>query len=212
IGISGTFSFFPSKNLGGFGDGGIITTNDADTATHLKRLRNHGMDPKYYHAEVGMNSRLDALQAAVLSVKLRHLDAWSGARQKNAAWYDRFFAEQGAADSATPVDSGGLPIRTPRACARGRHIYNQYTVRVPAAVRDAVRAELQNRKIGTEIYYPVPMHLQECFRSLGGKAGMFPHAERAAAETIALPIYGELTEQQRAWVAESLVEAVRKLK
>lgn len=211
IGLSGTFSFFPSKNLGGFGDGGIITTNDDATAAHLKRLRNHGMDPKYYHAEVGMNSRLDSLQAAVLSVKLRHLDAWSAARQRNAAWYDTFIAEQGGRDSASPVDSGGLPIRTPKACARGRHIYNQYIVRVPAAIRDAVRTELQNRKIGTEIYYPVPMHLQECFRSLGGKPGQFPHAERAAAETIALPIYGELNEQQRTWVATSLVEAVRKL-
>jgi dTDP-4-amino-4,6-dideoxygalactose transaminase len=158
-----------------------------------------------------MNSRLDALQAAVLSVKLRHLDAWSEARQRNAAWYDAFFARAGATDSATPVDAGGLPIRTPKRNARGRHIYNQYVVRVPARIRDAVRAELQKRSIGTEVYYPVPMHLQECFRSLGGAPGMFPHSERAAAETIALPIYGELTEAQRAWVAESLVESVRAL-
>lgn len=211
IGVAGTFSFFPSKNLGGFGDGGIMTTNDAGIAAHLKRLRNHGMDPKYYHAEVGMNSRLDALQAAVLSVKLRHLDAWSQARQRNAAWYDQFFAAQGAADSATPVDAGGLPLRTPRRLAKGRHIYNQYIVRVPASIRDAVRDALAKRKIGTEIYYPVPMHLQECFKSLGGRPGMFPHSERAAAETIALPIYGELSEAQRAWVGESLVETVRTL-
>lgn len=211
VGVIGTFSFFPSKNLGGFGDGGIMTTNSSDVAARLKRLRNHGMEPRYYHAEVGMNSRLDALQAAVLSVKLRHLDAWSQARQKNAAWYDSFFASAGATDSGTPVDSGGLPIRTPKRNARGRHIYNQYVVRVPARIRDAVRADLQKRSIGTEVYYPVPMHLQECFKALGGKMGMFPHSERAAVETIALPIYGELSEAQRAWVGESLVETVRTL-
>jgi dTDP-4-amino-4,6-dideoxygalactose transaminase len=211
VGVIGTLSFFPSKNLGCFGDGGIMTTNSPEIGARLRRLRNHGMEPRYYHAEVGMNSRLDALQAAVLSVKLRHLDAWSEARQRNAAWYDAFFARAGATDSATPVDAGGLPIRTPKRNARGRHIYNQYVVRVPARIRDAVRAELQKRSIGTEVYYPVPMHLQECFRSLGGAPGMFPHSERAAAETIALPIYGELTEAQRAWVAESLVESVRAL-
>lgn len=211
IGAAGTFSFFPSKNLGGFGDGGVMTTQDDALAARLKRLRNHGMDPKYYHAEVGMNSRLDALQAAVLSVKLRHLDAWSQARQRNAAWYSQYFAAAGAADSTTPVDAGGLPLRFPVHPAKGRHIYNQYIVRVPAKIRDAVRNALQARKIGTEIYYPVPMHLQECFRSLGGKPGDFPHSERAAAETIALPIYGELTEQQRLWVAESLVDSIRSL-
>jgi dTDP-4-amino-4,6-dideoxygalactose transaminase len=211
IGQIGTFSFFPSKNLGGFGDGGIVTTNDEALANRIKRLRNHGMEPRYYHAEIGMNSRLDALQAAVLSVKLRHLDAWTAARQRNGAWYDEFFASHGATDSATPVDAGGTPIRTPKRASGGRHIYNQYTIRVPARIRDAVRAELQNRKIGTEIYYPVPMHMQECFRSLGYKPGQFPHSERAAAETIALPIYGELTPAQLHWVAESVVDAVRTL-
>lgn len=211
IGQIGTFSFFPSKNLGGFGDGGILTTNDEALAARLKRLRNHGMEPRYYHGEIGMNSRLDALQAAVLSVKLRHLDAWTTARQNNAAWYDAFFASHGAADSGTPVDAGGLPIRTPRRAARGRHIYNQYVIRVPAHLRDKVRAILQERKIGTEVYYPVPMHQQECFRNIGLGTGSFPHAERAAAETIALPIYGELTEQQRLWTAQSVVDAVRSL-
>jgi dTDP-4-amino-4,6-dideoxygalactose transaminase len=207
----GTFSFFPSKNLGGFGDGGVITTNDDALSARLKRLRNHGMEPRYYHAEIGMNSRLDALQAAVLTIKLRHLDAWTSARQRNAAWYDEFFAAHGAADSSSPVDAGGTPIRTPKPPAKGRHIYNQYVIRVPAGIRDAVRTELQNRKIGTEIYYPVPMHMQECFRSLGHGSGSFPHAERAAAETIALPIYGELTQEQLHWVAESVVESVRAL-
>ena len=211
VGDIGTYSFFPSKNLGGFGDGGIMATNSDALATRMKRLRNHGMEPKYYHQEIGMNSRLDALQAAVLSIKLRHLDAWSDARRRNAAWYDDFFRAAGAADSSVPVDEGGLPLRFPKAPAKGRHIYNQYVVRVPGRIRDAVRDELAKRKIGTEIYYPLCLHMQECFRSLGYTPGVFPHAERAAQEVIALPIYGELTDAQRAWVAESVVDVVRRL-
>lgn len=207
-----TFSFFPSKNLGGFGDGGLLTTGDAVLADRLRRLRNHGMEPRYYHDEVGMNSRLDALQAAVLRVKLRHLDAWTEARRRNAAWYDRALAEAGAKDSREGVESNGLPIRTPAPAAPGaRHIYNQYVVRVPARIRDAVRADLAERKIGTEIYYPVPLHLQKCFASLGDGPGSHPNAERAAKETIALPIYGELTEAQRRHVVDSLLDAVRRL-
>ena len=177
----------------------------------MKRLRNHGMEPKYYHHEIGMNSRLDALQAAVLSIKLRHLDAWSAARQRNAAWYDDFFRAAGAADSSVAVDAGGLPLRFPKAPAKGRHIYNQYVVRVPARIRDAVRDELAKRKIGTEIYYPLCLHMQECFRFLGYTPGVFPNAERAAQEVIALPIYGELSDAQRSWVAESVVDVVRRL-
>jgi dTDP-4-amino-4,6-dideoxygalactose transaminase len=210
VGAIGTFSFFPSKNLGGFGDGGIMTTNDDALGARLKRLRNHGMEPKYYHQEVGMNSRLDALQAAVLSIKLRHLDAWSAARQRNGEYYDAAFRAAGATDSGTSLDAGGFPLRFPKRLP-GRHIYNQYIVRVPARIRDAVRNELSARKIGTEIYYPLCLHQQECFKHLGYTPGIFPHSERAAAETIALPIFGELTEAQRAWVAESVVEAVRKL-
>jgi dTDP-4-amino-4,6-dideoxygalactose transaminase len=206
----GTYSFFPSKNLGGFGDGGIMATNSDALAARMKRLRNHGMEPKYYHHEIGMNSRLDALQAAVLSIKLRHLDAWSEARQRNARWYDDFFRAHGAADSSVPVGEGGLPIRFPKAPSKGRHIYNQYVVRVPAGMRDAVRDELAKRKIGTEIYYPLCLHMQECFKFLGYRPGVFPHAERAAQEVIAIPIYGELTEEQRLWVAESLVDVVRR--
>jgi dTDP-4-amino-4,6-dideoxygalactose transaminase len=211
-GAIGTFSFFPSKNLGGFGDGGLVSTNDDELAGRLARLRNHGMEPKYYHAEIGMNSRLDALQAAVLSVKLRHLDAWTAGRQRNAAFYDEFLGEHGAAASDVPVDAGGLPLRYPKPAAKGaRHIYNQYVVRVPAPHRDAVRKALADRRIGTEIYYPLCLHMQECFRSLGYEPGCLPHAERAALETIAIPIYPDLTEAQRQWVAESLVEIVRSL-
>ena len=212
IGHIGTYSFFPSKNLGGFGDGGVLCTDDDALSARLKRLRNHGMEPKYFHQEIGMNSRLDALQAAVLSIKLRHLDAWSAARQRNAAWYDRFFTGAGAADSRTPVDAGGLALRFPAAAPKGaRHIYNQYCVRVPGAIRDKVRDELAARKIGTEIYYPLSLHQQKCFEFLGYKAGVFPHAERAAKEVIALPIYPELSEAQLRHVAETLVETVRKL-
>jgi dTDP-4-amino-4,6-dideoxygalactose transaminase len=209
-GVIGTFSFFPSKNLGGFGDGGIVTTQDAALAARLKRLRNHGMEPKYYHDEVGFNSRLDALQAAILSVKMRHLDAWSEGRQRNAAFYDAAFAAEGAKAGAEPFAAGGLPLRTPMPAPRGsRHIYNQYIIRVPAAIRDAVRDGLAKRKVGTEIYYPVPMHLQKCFAYLGYRDGVFPHSERAAKETIALPIYPDLTDAQRRWVAHATVAAIR---
>jgi len=209
-GAIGTFSFFPSKNLGGFGDGGILTTQDPAIAARLKRLRNHGMEPKYYHDEVGFNSRLDALQAAILSVKMRHLDAWSEGRQRNAAFYDAAFAAEGAKAGAEAFVAGEFPLRTPKPAPKGsRHIYNQYVIRVPAAIRDAVRDGLARRKVGTEVYYPVPLHLQKCFAHLGYREGVFPHSERAAKETIALPIYPDLTEAQRRWVAHATVAAVR---
>ena len=209
-GAIGTFSYFPSKNLGGFGDGGIITTNDQRLADRMRRLRNHGMEPKYYHDEVGMNSRLDALQAAVLLVKMRHLDAWSAGRQRNAAFYDGAFAAAGARDSGSPLSAGGFALRFPKAAPKGaRHIYNQYTIRVPAEIRDAVRQDLTERKIGTEIYYPVPLHLQKCFADLGYAKGALPHSERAAHEAIALPIYPDLTPEQLRHVAESVIESVR---
>lgn len=209
-GAMGTFSFFPTKNLGGFGDGGLVTTNDDAVAARLRRLRNHGMEPRYYHDEVGVNSRLDALQAAVLRVKLRHLDAWTEARRRNAAWYDQAFAALGATDGRKPLGSAGLAVQTPAPAPAGaRHIYNQYVIRVPAAIRDAVRTDLTARKVGTEIYYPVPLHLQKCFSALGGTVGSHPHSELAAKETIALPIYGELTEAQRRHVVDAVAASVR---
>jgi len=209
-GAIGTFSFFPSKNLGAFGDAGMTVTNDEELAKRMARLRNHGMEPKYYHDEVGLNSRLDALQAALLSVKLRHLDAWSEGRQRNAAFYDAFFSEAGAAASDVSLDEGGLPLRHPKPAVDGaRHIYNQYVVRVPAAHRDDVRKALAERRIGSEIYYPLCLHMQECFKHLGYEPGCLPHAERAALETIALPIYPDLSDAQRQHVAESLVEIVK---
>ena len=171
IGDFGCFSFFPSKNLGGVGDGGMMVTQNAEYAERVRLLREHGAKPKYYHSLVGTNSRLDALQAAVLRVKLRHLDRWSEARARNAALYDQLFEGSRV----------GRPYRDPRT----RHIYNQYVIRVPK--RDELRQHLTERGIGTEIYYPVPLHLQKCFAMLGHKPGDMPHSEAAANETLALP-------------------------
>jgi dTDP-4-amino-4,6-dideoxygalactose transaminase len=211
-GAIGCFSFFPSKNLGAFGDGGIVTTNDDTLAEKLGILRVHGGKPKYYHKVIGMNSRLDSLQAAVLKVKLRYLDGWTKGRQANAAHYDKAFKAAGAQTSATPLVSGsGLPLRIPQpAGAKAWHIYNQYIIRVPAKLRDPLRQHLTDNKIGTEIYYPVPLHLQECFTYLGGKKGDLPQAESAANETLALPIYPELNKQQLDHVANTVIGFVKK--
>ncbi len=207
-GWTGCFSFFPSKNLGGFGDGGIISTNDASVAAHLRRLRNHGMEPKYYHAEVGVNSRLDAMQAAVLGAKLPHLDGWSESRVANADDYDRMFIEAGGATTAQSMADASLPLLVPaRPHAPGVHIFNQYVIRVPAGVRDDLRAHLVDEKIGHDVYYPVPLHQQECFQSLAGAS--LPVSEQAAAESLALPIYAELTADQRARVASTIVSFVK---
>ena len=208
----GCFSFFPSKNLGGFGDGGVVTTNDEALAHRLVMLRNHGMEPKYYHPLLGLNSRLDALQAAVLRVKLRHLESWHDGRRANADFYDAAFAEAGALTSAVSLDEASeLPLRTPArpASDKARHIYNQYVIRVPAEHRDALRAHLGEHKIGTEVYYPVPLHMQECMAWLGQPEGSLPESERAAKETIALPIYPELTEEQKRHVVDTIVAYLR---
>ena len=197
MGTVGCFSFFPSKNLGGFGDGGLVTSNDDRLGEEIRLLRNHGAEPKYFHKRIGGNFRLDALQAAVLRVKLPHLAGWSAGRRANAARYRRLFEAAGLTDRVT------LPSAPPDR----EHIYNQFVVRV--AHRDAVRAGLTERGIGTEVYYPVPFHLQECFASLGHVRGDFPHAEAAADSTIALPIYPELTEEQQAAVVGALARASR---
>ncbi len=190
VGDFGCFSFFPSKNLGGAGDGGMIVTRHAPMADTLKLLREHGARPKYHHTIVGTNSRLDALQAAILRVKLQHLDRWSESRARNADLYDRLF--EGIAV--------GRPYRDPRA----RHIFNQYVIRV--ADRDGLRAFLTERGIGTEVYYPEPLHLQPCFAGLGYRAGDLPHSEAAAHETLALPIFPELGEDRLRLVAQSVRE------
>jgi dTDP-4-amino-4,6-dideoxygalactose transaminase len=209
--LIGCFSFFPSKNLGAFGDGGVCTTNDSQLSELLGILRVHGSKPKYYHRIVGLNSRLDALQAAVLKVKLKYLDAWTQGRQRNADHYSTLFHAAGAETSAVPMhENAGLPLRTPEPAPAGaRHIYNQYVIRVPAEIRDDLRAELKEKGVGTEVYYPVPLHLQECFSRLGYQKGDLPHSEGAADQTIALPIYAELTEAQRNHVAETIISFVR---
>jgi dTDP-4-amino-4,6-dideoxygalactose transaminase len=196
MGAIGCFSFFPSKNLGAFGDAGMITTNDADLAERLRMLRNHGYKPKYYNKIVGGNFRLDAIQAAVLRVKLPYLDSWTEARRRNAARYRRLFPEANMVGVVFPAES--------RDC---KHIYNQFVIR--SARRDELLANLKARKIGAEIYYPVPLHLQECFANLGGKEGDFPASECAAKETLALPIYPELTEEMMQTVVGTISDFYR---
>jgi dTDP-4-amino-4,6-dideoxygalactose transaminase len=194
IGDIGCFSFFPSKNLGAFGDGGMCTTNDPHLAERLKVLRAHGGKPKYHHAVIGGNFRLDEIQAAVLVVKLKYLDRWTQARQRNADHYDAAFARMNlAAHVATPARRAGY-----------RHIYNQYIIRTKR--RDDLRAFLTDRQIGTEIYYPIALHMQKCFESLGYRAEDCPESASAAAETLAIPIYPELTAGQMDGVVEAITE------
>ena len=196
MGTIGRYSFFPSKNLGAFGDGGLVTADDDRLAHEVRLLRNHGAEPKYFHKRIGGNFRLDALQAAVLRVKLPHLRRWTDMRRANAARYGELFASVGLTERVTlPVEPDGY-----------RHIFNQYVVRVPE--RDRVRAALTSAGIGTEIYYPVPFHLQECFAALGHGRGAFREAEAAADSTLALPIYGELTAEQQGAVVSALSAAL----
>ena len=195
IGAIGCFSFYPSKNLGGMGDGGFVTTNDAALAKKLLALRVHGSEEKYYHKYVGLNSRLDGFQGAVLRVKLPHLDAWTDARRKNADNYRRLFTDLGLTEQI------GLPVERENT----KHIYNQYVIRVPGR-RDDLRAFLTAKGIGNDIYYPVPLHLQECFAYLGYTEGDLPESEKAAHETLALPIFPELRAEQQEYVAETIAE------
>jgi dTDP-4-amino-4,6-dideoxygalactose transaminase len=188
IGTVGCFSFFPSKNLGGIGDGGMVVTNEKGLYERLVMMRNHGQNPKYYYKYIGGNFRLDPIQAAALLVKLPHLDEWSRARRRNADYYNRKFA--------------ATSVITPYVSPDCMSIYNQYVIRVPK--RDKVIAHLRKNNIGCEIYYPLPMHLQECFAYLGYKRGDFPQAEKAANEVMAIPIYPELTDEMKNYVAETI--------
>ncbi len=197
IGAFGCFSFFPSKNLGAFGDAGLLTANDDALAERARLLRTHGMKPKYYHHLVGANFRMDALQAAILRVKAPHLATWTEGRQRNAARYRTLFRDAGL-DGA---------ITLPTEPADRTHIYNQFVVRTPD--RDGLKRHLDSQGIGNEIYYPVPFHMQPCFADLGYQRGAFPHAERAAAESLAVPVYGELTPAQQEAVVASIGQFVK---
>lgn len=192
IGAVGCFSFFPSKNLGALGDGGMVVTNSSELAERISVLRGHGSSPKYYHKVIGLNSRLDSLQAAALSVKLKYLDGWIKRRQENAGVYDKLFA------------SAGLDITLPFTEHQNRHIYNQYVIRTKS--RDQLKEFLAERGVGSEIYYPVPLHLQQCYSHLGHGQGDFPNSEKAAVETLALPIYSELTPSMQQQVVDTIVE------
>ncbi len=202
IGEAGWFSFYPTKNLGAFGDAGMVVCRDAALAAKIKALRNHGMETRYYHQWIGGNFRIDAIQSAVLGVKLPHLDTWSAGRRARAAFYRESFAHHGLLEKVT------LPAEV--FAASGvvhHHIYNQFIVRVPQ--RDALRAHLSQAGIGSEIYYPLSLHQQECFRYLGYKEGDFPEAERAARETLALPIFPELTAEQQSYVVAQIAAFYR---
>ncbi len=209
-GATACFSFYPTKNLGGVGEGGILTTDDGDLAQRLARLRTHGSPRRYQHDEVGMNARLDALQAAVLRVKLRHLDSWNEARRLHAAAYDEAFAQAGAQTSEVPLSAGGLPLRTPAApAAPARHAYHQYVIRVPAERRDTVREGLAERGVGSDVFYPLGLHMQPCFASLGYGEGDLPETERAAREVLALPVFAEMSKGQREHVVASVLALLR---
>jgi len=199
ISEAGWYSFYPTKNLGAFGDAGMVTCRDNALATKIRRLRNHGMEPRYVHHEVGGNFRLDAIQAAVLNIKLPHLDAWGSGRRARAAFYREAFAaahlDKIVQLPTEPWALTGIP---------NHHIYNQFAIRVPH--RDALRTFLSKHDIGTEIYYPLPLHLQKCFEHLGYKEGDFPEAELAAKDSIALPIFPELLEAQQTYVVEKIRE------
>ena len=202
IGHMACFSFFPSKNLGGFGDGGMVTTNDPVLDERLRLFRNHGYKPKYFNAVVGGNFRLDAIQAAVLRVKLQHLDVWTAARQQNALTYRNLFIEAGLVIDLEAFESGAHGIVLPVEAPERRHIYNQFVIR--CRLRDDLLEYLRDHQIGAEIYYPQPMHLQECFSDLGYNVGDLPLSEMAAHQTLALPIYPELTETMQQRVVECI--------
>ncbi len=213
IGDIGCFSFFPSKNLGCFGDGGLVTTNDDKLGERLRILRVHGGEPKYYHKVIGGNFRIDALQAAVINVKFPHLDSWSEKRRKNAELYTKLFVEKGLSETEGKIKFDNKnKVLLPKAIykaldgVKNYHIYNQYIIRVKK--RDALRKYLSEKEIGTEIYYPVPFHLQECFSNLGNKLGNFPVAENIADTSLALPIYPELTVEQITYVVDMIREFV----
>ena len=195
FGDIGCFSFYPTKNLGGFGDGGMLTTNDSELADRLRLLANHGMRPRYHHSVVGINSRLDAIQAAALCAKIKHLDDYATKRQNNADRYMQLFAEAGLSEQ----------VCLPTSPANGKHVWNQFTIRIANGHRDAVRAKLAENQVGSEIYYPIPLHQQECFQYLPTQTNL-TETEKAATEVLALPIYPELTFAEQKYVVGCLTK------
>jgi dTDP-4-amino-4,6-dideoxygalactose transaminase len=224
LGVTAAFSFYPTKNLSAYGEAGLVTTSDPEMAAHMRRLRNHGSSRRYVHEEMGWNSRLDAMQAAILRVKLKYVEGWNEARRARAATYDRLLAETGLAkpQAAEPASQSTIsnqqsaissqsivapddaPIHLPYAIRGAQHVYHQYVIR--AFRRDELREFLTARKIGTEIYYPIPLHLQPCFAYLGYREGDFSEAERAAKEVLALPMFPELTEEEQRWTVQSIAD------
>ena len=204
LGKAAGFSFYPTKNLSANGDGGCVTTDDPAVADHVRRLRNHGSDRRYYHEELGWNSRLDAMQAAVLRVKLKHIDDWNQKRRMIACRYHGLFANAGLAPTEASVVSKEAPVAFLKTPPEAHHIYHQFVVR--AWQRDELRDFLTERKIGTEVYYPLPLHLQKCFAYLGYRAGDLPQSERAAKEVLALPIFPELREDEQQRVVSAISE------
>ena len=198
MGTIGCFSFYPTKNLGGFGDGAMLTTNDPDVADRLRLLANHGMRPRYYHQVVGINSRLDAIQAAVLCAKMKHLKQYSDNRERNAVRYRKLMIESGLASQVT------MPTTMPRS----GHVWNQFTIRIPDGRRDEVRQQLTDMNVGSEIYYPIPLHQQECFKYLNVSSGSLPETERASKEVLSLPIFPELTEAEQRYAVDCLKKAM----
>ena len=210
MGDFGTFSFFPSKNLGGFGDSGLLSTNDDELAERARVLRNHGAKPKYFHGSVGGNFRIDALQAALLAVKLARLKEYSARRRENAVYYsERLGALPGVATSEPDRKTRGIQLLLPSAYAHNEHIWNQYTVRVLGGRRDALREHLAAREIGAEIYYPLPLHRQECFLSGGAPPVSLPACEKLASQCLSLPIYPDLSRPQQDEVVEAIAEFLR---
>jgi dTDP-4-amino-4,6-dideoxygalactose transaminase len=199
LGVTAAFSFYPTKNLSAYGDAGLVTTRDPEMAEHMRRLRNHGSPRRYYHEEIGWNARMDAIQAAILRVKLPFVEGWNQQRRERAAKYDSLLAEAGLLSQ-----QDGAPIQLPERAAAAHHVFHQYVVR--AQRRDDLRKFLSDRRIGTEIYYPIPLHLQPCFAYLGYREGDLPESERAAREVLALPMFPELTEDEQRWVVESIAE------
>jgi dTDP-4-amino-4,6-dideoxygalactose transaminase len=203
MGVSAAFSFYPTKNLSAYGDAGALTTSNSEMAAHMRRLRNHGSPQRYVHEEFGWNCRLDAMQAAILRVKLKYVDEWNRARREHAARYDELFAAAGLASSGGEPENIA-PVQLPQTSDQAHHIFHQYVIR--AYRRDELREFLTARKIGTEIYYPIPLHLQPCFAYLGYLAGNFPEAERATKEVLALPMFPELREDEQRWVVASIAD------